>query len=145
MRTNKKLELVEVNTADLEGMALDYAVGMAEGKELELPGSVRGRTSIVWCDPFVVKNEGRPDFHDKTRRKWEPSTDWSQGGPLIVANQLTIEPSAWDVTGACVLWRAQEQDAWVFFEHKTVLVAAMRAVTYAKCGPTVSVPKLLLS
>ncbi|MEG1082701.1 MAG: phage protein NinX family protein, partial [Pseudomonas sp.] len=73
-------DMIEVKTADLSGLALDWAVGIADGRELELPSQFRSRTCVVWCDPYVVKREGNPDFHDKTRRQWKPTTDWAHGG-----------------------------------------------------------------
>lgn len=121
-------EFVNVRTADLTGAALDWAVAKAE--EIEL--------SLVGAHPHVVA-EGQ------LMGAYRPSTDWSQAGPLIEACELTVEPSAWDWRGVCVLWRAQEEGEDVYFEHTNLLVAAMRAAAYAKLGETVSVPKELLS
>jgi hypothetical protein len=118
-------EFVEVKTADLIDAALDRAVEMAlggvrVGHRLDLPCG-------YWCVGL-----------------YQPSTDWSQGGPLIESEELTVEPSAWDWKGTCVLWRATEEGESVYFEHTNLLVAAMRAVVHAKLGDTVSVPKELM-
>lgn len=132
--------MIEANTADLIGLALNYAVGIADGRDLELPSERKGRTSIVWCDPFVIKREGHPDFHDKTRRKWEPSTDWSHGGPLIEKYlcQVVIRPPYWE---ACAL---RSDKPWVYGHGETALVAACRAIVADKLGEVVIVPKELL-
>ena len=121
-------EFVNVRTADLTGAALDWAV--ANGEEIEL--------SLVGAHPHVIVD-------GQLMGAYRPSTDWSQAGPLIEACELTVEPSAWDWRGVCVLWRAQEEGEDTYFEHTNLLVAAMRAVAYAKLGETVSVPKELLS
>ena len=125
-------EFVEIKTADLVGAALDWAVAQVEGIEY-LHAGIKCRTRLT-----------ARIFHHYTKPNFMPSTDWSQGGPLIETEELTVEPSAWDWKGACVLWRAQEEGANVYFEHTNLLVAAMRAVVHAKLGDTVSVPKELV-
>lgn len=121
-------EFVSVKTAELSGSALDWAVAKAEEIELSLVGD----HPHVFVDGLIAG-------------AYRPSTDWSQAGPLIEDRELTVEPSAWDWRGVCVLWRAQEEGEDTYFEHTNLLVAAMRAVAYAKLGETVSVPKELLS
>lgn len=133
-------EMTEVKTADLTGLALDYAAGIADGRELELPGAVRGRKGLVWCDPFVIRLEGRPDFHDKTRRKWSPSTDWSQCGPLIEKIKIGFGP----VRGGWVAHphRPNAPTNWLTAEEP--LVAICRAIVADKFGMVVSVPAELI-
>lgn len=131
-------ESVEVKTADLVGAALDWAVGSALGAEVRPHAFCKEPGSYVQPGCTVFPN-------GNAYSRFKPSNDWSHGGPLIEAEELTVEPSAWDWKGACVLWRAQEQDASTYFEHTNLLVAAMRAVVHAKLGETVSVPKELLS
>lgn len=137
-------QLIEMNTADLIGLALDYATGIADGRELELPGAVRGRTGIVWCDPFVIKLEGRPDFHDKTRRKWSPSTDWSQGGPLIEKSYVTVGSD--EGSNRLMYWAYAgfASDGFPCMTGETHLVATCRAIVAAKLGDTVSIPAELI-
>ena len=135
-------QMIEVKTADLIGLALEYATGVADGRELELPGAFRGRTTVVWCDPFVIQREGRPVFHDKTRRKWQPSTDWSNGGPLIASHQVNLHSpqTSDDCWAAWVTIRGKDfcQGGW------QPLVAACRAIVAAKLGDVVSVPAELV-
>ncbi len=121
-------EFVEVKTQDLSGAALDWSVAKADGVEISLAGA--HPHAVV--DGRLVGN-------------YAPSTKWSQGGPLIESGELTVEPSAWDWKGACVLWRAQAEGEDVYFEHVNLLVAAMRAFAHSKLGDTVSVPRELLS
>lgn len=137
-------EMIEVKAGELIGLALDYAVGLADGRELELPSAVRGRKHVVWCDPFEIRLRGEVIGHDKTRRNWLPSTDWAQGGPLIdkfnpEERQALTERYAevWiDLSGG---------DAKVGQGlGATRLIAACRAIVAAKLGPVVSVPLELM-
>lgn len=139
------LTMIEVKTADLIGKALDWAVGIADGRELELPSAVKGRKGVVWCDPFVIKREGRPDFHDKTRRKWEPSTDWSHGGPLIEKHRIELRASGSENWWADKIMIRIDPSAndWCGF-GPTPLVAACRAIVQGWSGDTISVPKELM-
>ncbi|AMW64507.1 hypothetical protein QIT80_gp47 (endogenous virus) [Pseudomonas phage phiAH14a] len=124
-------EFVEVKTSDLTGAALDWAVAKAEG----LPALIYpSEPPYIYID---LPGRGCGPYH--------PSHNWSQGGPLIESEELTVEPSAWDWNGACVLWRAHQEGESAYFEHTNLLVAAMRAIAHAKLGDTVSVPKELLS
>jgi hypothetical protein len=151
-------DMIGVKTADLSGLALDYATGIADGRELELPSAVRGRTGLVWCDPFVIKREGRPDFHDKTRRKWSPSTDWSQGGPLIQKYGVLLSPkespvhfnggpnAGWRESGSwgSTIFRKGEHRRKAHSHMDEPLVAAMRCIVGWKFGEMVSIPKELV-
>lgn len=135
-------DLIEVKTADLTGLALDWAAGTADNLELELPSGFRSRTCVVWCDPFVIKLEGRPDFHDKTRRHWKPSSNWENGGPLIEKHAVSLHcpQSTDDVWAGWVI-----TDSGEFCQAgDTALIAACRAIVAARLGDTVQVPKELV-
>lgn len=137
------MKLIEVKTADLVGLALNYAVGIADGRELELPSTKIGRQYVAWCDPFVVKREGHPDFHDKTRRKWEPSTDWAHCGPLIDKYQIwlmgPVNSSSWKAT-------IHDDECMTAGDEcgETALISACRAIVATKLGDTVQVPAELI-
>lgn len=156
-------DMIEVKTADLIGLALNYAVGIADERELELPSTAIGRQYVAWCDPFVVKQEGRPDFYDKTRRKWEPSTDWNHCGPLIEEYDVELirfGEQAWyerdpqwnqkPCVGA-VIRRAPYDTVSgdIHIEEcmtgETRLIAACRAIVRAKLGETVQIPAALVT
>ena len=136
-------DLIEVRVSNLIGLALDWATGIADGRELELPGAVRGRTSVVWCDPFVVKRDGHPDFHDKTRRKWQPSTDWNTGGPLIDKYLGSAHHNPHLEDSNCQ-YSAGPAGAGIWLYGPTALVAFCRTLVITKLGDTVQVPKELI-
>ena len=131
-------DFVEVKTNELTGGGLNWAVAKAEGYEPMLFPHSRNEYG-------VVASLGSVEEGNFTFKSCVYCTDWSQGGPLIESEELTVEPSAWDWKGACVLWRAQQEGESVYFEHTNILVAAMRAIAHAKLGDTASVPKELLT
>ena len=57
--------------SELEGALLDAAVAKAEGYELDSDGDNR----------TVRDNGGAPS-------RWRPSTDWTQGGPIIEREEI---------------------------------------------------------
>lgn len=136
-------DLIEVKTARLIGHALDWAVGVADGREMELPGAVRGRTSVFWCDPFVIKLDGRPDFHDKTRRKWQPSSNWEHGGPLIDKHHGSTQHFDGLADNACYGGGPAGAAVWLY--GPTALVAFCRGFVLHILGDTVRVPSELVA
>lgn len=155
------LDMIEVKTAELIDLALDWAVGIADGRELELPSAIRGRSCVVWCDPFVIKLEGRPDFHDKTRRHWKPSSSWTDGGPLLDAYDVEFvrmgdeaeyqKDTQWNQKPCVVAYiQSYHADAYACFDidsgtqGETRLIAACRAIVRAKLGNRVQVPRELV-
>ena len=116
-----------MKTSDLTGDALDWAVGVVEGEQL----TVRDRF------PCVLNAGGR----------WNPSSSWSQGGPIIERGGIATETEHGD------LWRAHFGRARVTFDGRahtyhhavgpTPLVAAMRCYVASKLGDEVDVPAIL--
>ena len=121
VRRNEKEHFVKHKTSELTGALLDAAVMKAANR----------------TDPTV--DMGR-SFH---YRKWEPSTVWEDGGPIIERERISLEaPNEHDYGS----------DQWTAdFEHSarsdgvqrsygsgsTPLVAAMRAYCHAKLGDEV--------
>ncbi|MCS7527081.1 DUF2591 domain-containing protein [Pseudomonas aeruginosa] len=145
--------MVEVRAADLSGAALNWAVAVAkQGKVFVYPDGgfypPEGSVSLNEDDLSLWVNNGRGDHIDE----WSPTTDWSQGGPLvdehILSLRLAVEPKAgWDaVGGKKYSATAIGQDG---FERmcfgETRLIAACRAVVEALLGTFVSVPAELLA
>lgn len=138
-------EMKTVRTSELIGAALDWAVGLADRRELELPSGVPGRTGVVWCEPFEVKLEGKVIGHDKARRYWSPSTDWSQGGPLIGKHGFDFEWIGSDWHGKpikqfCANGYDLAAEGW----GDTHLIAACRAIVISKFGSEIQIPAELL-
>ena len=98
-----------MKTSELTGAALDWAVAQ--------------------CENFSV----RYGFDDNCP---EYSTDWSQGGPIIERERISIE----DVGQG--YWNAR-----IYRMHQTTgdapLIATMRCYVASKLGDTVEIPKEL--
>jgi len=110
-----------MKTSELTGAALDWAVAKCEGVETK-------------------KYKESPSlFFGKGFDKWRPSTDWSQGGPIIERERIT-----W--TGqSSVIRKNLGNHKWTNFEEfgPTPLIAAMRCYVASKLGDEVDVPEEL--
>lgn len=109
-----------MRTSELTGAALDWAVARCVGDH------------YVWWSA-----EGRP--FERTRDAvdpwFEPSTNWSQAGPIIEREGLTL-------THQGTRWGAQTDDD-LFAYGPTPLIAAMRCFVLSRLGDEVEIPKEL--
>lgn len=104
---------MQIKTNELTGAALDWAVAKCEGQ-----------------DPLQYETaEGA--WHTGN---WLPSTDWSQGGPIIEREGIE-------------LFRNKERDQWYGTQYggaksygPTPLIAAMRCYVASKLGDEIDVP-----
>ena len=105
--------LIKVN--ELTGAALDWAVAKCEGRKDNDFG--------WWWDNY------------------KPSTDWSQGGPIIERERIGVVTSPDDAN----VWIGSlfEPD-WKFNRTgPTPLIAAMRCYVASKLGDTIEIPEEL--
>ena len=136
------MKTVEVKTADLIGAALYWAVATVEGMNPEPYFFQHGKRWViqVLCD----------GYNPERKVYWfEPSTDWSQGGPLIERERISL-------TGPGCMGAAEPGKTWSAyidtgsfgggqsFFGPSPLIAACRAIVAAKLGDTVQVPEELL-
>ncbi|WP_409259890.1 phage protein NinX family protein [Pseudomonas sp. KCJK8806] len=124
-------DLIEVKTADLAGEALGWAVGKAEGLELDLEAPIYGNGWRVF-----VTYRGEVIEHSKRYNPWE---DWALGGLLVQKYRIGFglySDSFFAVTGL--------DDTPGDADGLTHLIAACRAIVAAKLGGTVQVPKELI-
>ena len=137
------MTLVEVKTAKLEGMALDWAVAKVEGwEQLDMP------LAQVWMRHS--RKDARNYPIDKPLYNLTYSTDWGQCGPLIEKHGIEVfcnlsAEQASRFKNASPDWRACMNRGRS--EHSygpTALIAAMRCFVAAKLGDTVQVPEELL-
>lgn len=117
-------DMKTVRTSELIGAPLDWAVAKAQGVEIDLPGS-----DVVWA---------------KYAGAYSPSTDWSQGGPLIEKYMVRTQYAADTekrVDAGCL---AQVWRPYVMAHGNTLLIAACRAIVAANLGDEVQIPAELL-
>lgn len=127
---------MKIKTAELTGAALDWAVAEADGLR-----------------PFVRPKGIEVLFNGVPRRvPFSPSTDWSQGGPIIEREGIEINVRNWSPSPGCRLPGKYEWSARLCFVRQTEgkqfgptpLIAAMRCYVASKLGEEVEIPEELL-
>lgn len=114
-----------MKTSELIGHALDWAVAKCEGA----PKEWRDNGPFFWDGVACIREFG----HDI---RFTPSTNWSQGGPIIERERLIIEP--WGVSQ----WAASVGRMNLSY-GPTPLIAAMRCYVASKLGDEVDIPNEL--
>lgn len=104
--------------SELTGAELDVAVGLALGLDVEIDGS-RCIRNLPY-DPIC----GAGDFVG-----YSPSTDWSQGGPIIERERIEVIPWATEGMWSAFINTGPDRE---IFDGPTPLVAAMRAFVASK-------------
>lgn len=121
-----------MKTSELTGAALDWAVAMCEGEEVEM---IKGQLETRWTD-----------------NGWKPSSDWAQGGPIIERECITVSalyaqknpPSpeyAHGEWGAYIPCGVNSEAAG---RGATPLVSAMRCYVASKMGDEIELPEGLV-
>ena len=123
---------MKIKTKDLTGAALDWAVAKADDN-LHPKGDVRLLDGKV----FTIE-AGDYERSDRWQR-YNPSTDWAQGGPIIDRERITIRQ--W--TGMPIIHAYMPHDGAPWGAGPTPLIAAMRCFC-SKLGREVEVPDELL-
>lgn len=116
---------MKMKTSELTGPALDWAVAKCESEAIRVDG-VTVRPAL---GQFMPENDW-----------YRPSTDWTQGGPIIEREGVTLQAGGWKDT----VWRACLDGLHPYGERQygeTALVAAMRCYVASKLGDIVEVPE----
>lgn len=117
-----------MKTSELTGSALDWAVAKCEGL----------RVYQIWPEQINITI-------NKSWEKYEPSVSWSQGGPIVDREFITLR------TNACVAghWAAfidfggSNTNVKARRSGPTPLIAAMRCYVASKLGDEVELPEEL--
>lgn len=131
--------MIEVKTADLEGVALDWAVAKAQDYKPCLIEDDIGTPywAVMARGDFYLSNDGRSPV-------WSPSSDWNQGGPLIAAHGIGIQKDSDSCWVATDEWHVAFEAFTADQDGKTPLIAACRVIVASALGDTVMVPKELM-
>lgn len=129
-----------MRTSDLTGPALDWAVAMAEGDKVFRPRVGRPTDWDKADDRWVVRAQvaNVAWFADYT---YTPSTDWSQGGPIIEREKLDV---MWCGDRWCAYAMTPDKETQLVDEGPTPLIAAMRCYVASRLGDTIDIPEELL-
>ena len=125
--------IMKIKTSELTDVALDRAVA---------------ECNYVTC---YFDHKGRL-MEERGDLSWvyAPSTDWSQGGPIIEREMIQLTPKCMvnPLHGWVAAYRSFDEDDDVYALHrmrgKTALIAAMRCYVASKLGDTVEIPEELL-
>jgi len=117
-----------MKTSELIGPALDWAVARCEGISVGNAIQPHGFIETAWDK--VTKWE-------KACEVYSPSTDWSQGGPIIEHEKIDV----W--VHARKEWSASTDKARTEHRGSTPLIAAMRCYVASKLGDEVEIPEEL--
>lgn len=131
---------MKIKVSEASGRVLDYLVAVAIGHVNGFPENLLG---------VRVKGFG----HE--RIKWQPSTDWSQGGPIIEREDISFRKyhNLNSATHGTFYARICKESGTLVGWYKTTgcqqtgptpLVAAMRCYVASKLGDEVEVPEELL-
>lgn len=136
---------MKIKTSELIGPALDWAVAMCEGSvtELVFDGSTYGFN--LNGNPKVLAKGWAPSM------SWHPSSNWSQGGPIIEREKLSIsyfgDQSRFGQHSKTEQWWEARHPTHRTHSCRTVgfgtapLIAGMRAYVASKIGDTIDVPE----
>jgi hypothetical protein len=117
---------MKVKTSEAKDQVLSYLVAKCEGKT-KLYQIRRGDSRVIDTD--------HPEYFEQYKRQHdEYSIDWSQGGPIIEREGITVRR----YTDA--LWDASIGRLDYVADGPTPLVAAMRCYVISKLGDEVEVP-----
>ena len=125
-----------MKVSDLTGAALDYWVARADGflggTVSEAVDAFNGeREPIV----FTTSNGTLRVAKEESVVDWLPSTDWSQGGPIMQRALISVLHGPVDDPNGVDYWtgfiRPSDDEG---FDGETPLVAAMRAFIASKFG-----------
>ena len=126
---------MKIKTHELTGAALDWAVAKCEG------------ATNLWFDTvathWVKLNGQNRALRSGWAQSYIPSTNWSQGGPIIEREHIALDyyhtPIHPDVQP---LWEARHGTG-VFEYGPTPLIAAMRCFVSSRLGDEVEIPENL--
>jgi hypothetical protein len=120
-----------MKTSELQGAALDWAVAIALG---------HNKQDVITDFGVYIRIKTQP----AGMLTFCPSTDWSQGGPIIEREGITTAPRK--EHGKRVAWVATriEPPAVCECEGKTQLIAAMRCFVASRLGDEVNIPEELI-
>lgn len=100
-----------------------------------------GRPLDVAVEMALQGGQLRPDYNP--RYTPEHSTDWSQGGPIIEQEKISVMINDSGVWIACMDYNYSEYPLYMQ-AGETALVAAMRSYVASKLGDDVDIPEELL-
>ena len=134
--------MTKVAAGALTDAALDWAVAKCEGILDPVHGEPQPRV-VFYSDQWNRYMRLNPPPQVYYSDRYEPSTDWAQGGPIIERERLCLDT---DSTGVWLAWTKQnyKDEPRHMVSGPTPLIAAMRCYVASKLGETVEAPEELV-
>ena len=120
---------MKIKVSEADGAVLDWLVAKCKGKELYFFADDPFKK-----DPWLVVN----NTTDQPLHSFNPSTDWSFGGPIIEREGIGL-----DYYPDSGLWHAGTCEGTVWGMGRTPHIAAMRCYVISKLGDEVEIPEEL--
>ena len=120
-----------MKTSELTGAALDWAVAKCEYPELVWGSSIGIHHA---SHQIVIPHLPEPQCY------WNPSTDWTQGGPIIEREGIGFFPSEREGKPR---WGARMVNTYISY-GPTPLISAMRCYVASKLGDDIEIPEELI-
>lgn len=126
---------MKIKTSELTGAALDWAVAKCDGLKITYD------SIAYWTDKPIG-----PQWKAAGKRcGYSPSTDWSQGGPIIESERIQVFPHNGAIEWCGVAHVQREGYIELLTQDgPTPLIAAMRCFVASKLGDEVDIPKKLV-
>ncbi len=118
---------MKIKTSELTGAALDWAVAVSDCQQV---------MSRQTPKRLLLANG------DNWEALYAPSTDWSQGGPIIERERISITLKHHGWWAACI-YNVNDEPQYGQIAS-TTLIAAMRCFVASRLGDEVDVPEELL-
>ena len=138
------MNMTNVNTDDLQGAQLDYAVGKILGYDVRVAND--DPDDCFFWSPVWGNNNRDWKIHCQGDT-WNPSANWAHGGPIIdrehidLDHRLGREPNvAWRAVTTSAIKGPFDDFPRISRYGDTALIAAMRVFVASKIGPVVVVP-----
>ena len=146
-----------MKTSDLQGAALDWAVAKCEGVETR-------NNKVVYFVPHEAESDDELEFvcsadddahaieqcenaypnctvdRVEWTTRYEPSTDWAQGGPIIEREKISTST---DERGGWMAWIYDGLEMCYLEHGPNPLIAVMRCYVASKLGDEVNIPEEL--
>ena len=124
---------MKIKTNELTRAALDWVVAKCEGLTLHKDAMLNGVVKRGWwvSGMSIDPNTWHP------LAMFNPSTDWSQGGPIIEREKIRLD-TTWNCEDG--YWSARMDTVGGWWLGDTPLIAAMRCYVVSRLGDTVEIP-----
>lgn len=127
---------MKIKTSELEGVALDWAVATGLGYTRTMVHPIDGGVRKSRPAPWGLWDE--VDGDSSRDGSFHPSSNWSQGGPIIESNLLVLCPDPE------FNWGCRSYMDTLTYYGPTPLIAAMRCYVASQLGDEVEIPDALI-